>query len=64
MNTIKFHDTKYFVQQDGTVLRVLKPTVVKNQTYFNLIIEGKMKRINKTALAKFWEDSSIKDERA
>lgn len=62
MNTIKFKETKYFIQNDGTVLRVLKPTIIKGQTYFNLIIDGKMKRINKVNLAKYFEDSHIKSE--
>lgn len=61
MYTIKFQDTKYFVQQDGTVLRILKPTIIKGQTYFNLIIDGKMKRINKNQLEKYFADN-IKSE--
>jgi hypothetical protein len=61
MNTIQYNETKYFIQQDGTVLRVLKPTQIKGQVYFNLIIDGKMKRINKEKLAQMFSDSSIKD---
>ena len=65
MHTIQYNETKYFIQSDGTVLRVLKPTVIKGQTYFNLIIDGKMKRINQKNLAKYFDDSHIKsDERA
>lgn len=62
MHTIQFQKSKYFIQHDGTVLRVLKPTVIKGQQYFNLIIDGKMKRINRKKLEQFYTDSFIKSE--
>jgi hypothetical protein len=38
-------DTEYVVLSDGTVARRLKPVVINDRKYFNLIIDGKYTRI-------------------
>lgn len=42
--------TKYLVLDDGTPVSILKPTVINNKDYFNLIVDGKMKRISREKL--------------
>ena len=54
-----YKDTNYIVLLDGTMARILKPIKIHNQTYFNPIINGKMKRINRLDLLKLFEE--IKD---
>lgn len=48
----KHSDSKYVILEDGTVCRVLKPTKIHKQTYYNLIIDGKYTRINAELLMK------------
>jgi hypothetical protein len=45
-----FNNSQYIVLSDGRVARLLKPTKIHNQTYINLIIDKKMKRVNTTTL--------------
>jgi hypothetical protein len=52
---IKVPDTSYILLSDGTVARLLKPTAIHKQIYFNLIINGKMKRMNKQDVLKAFE---------
>ena len=54
-----YKDTNYIVLPDGTMARVLKQVKIHNQTYFNPIIEGKLKRINKLDLIKLFEDNGL-----
>jgi hypothetical protein len=53
-----YNNSQYIVLSDGRVARLLKPTKIHNQTYINLIIDKKMKRVNTTTLmqALFPED--------
>lgn len=44
---IKHSDTSYIFLSDGSVARLLKPCPIHRQVYFNLIINGKMKRFNR-----------------
>lgn len=44
---IKHKDTSYIFLSDGSVARLLKPCKIHRQVYFNLIINGKMKRWNR-----------------
>lgn len=46
--TIK--DTPYVVSKDGRVFRELKPTVVQERHYYNVVIEGVLRRIPKKQL--------------
>ena len=46
--TIK--DTTYFVSKDGRVFRELKPTVVQERHYYNVVIEGVLRRVSKKEL--------------
>lgn len=46
--TIK--DTPYVVSKDGRVFRELKPTVIQERHYYNVVIEGVLRRIPKTQL--------------
>ena len=50
-----YKDSNYIVLSDGTMARVLKPIKIHNQSYFNPIIDGKMKRVNKLDLMKFFD---------
>ena len=45
-----YNNSQYIVLSDGRVARLLKPTKIHNQTYINLIIDKKMKRVNTTTL--------------
>lgn len=45
-----YNNSQYIVLSDGRVARLLKPTKIHNQTYINLIIDKKMKRVNATTL--------------
>jgi hypothetical protein len=53
-----YNNSQYIVLSDGRVARLLKPTKIHNQTYINLIIDKKMKRVNTTTLMQvlFSED--------
>ena len=45
-----YNNSQYIVLSDGRVARLLKPTKIHNQTYINLIIDKKMKRVNTVTL--------------
>jgi len=45
-----YNNSQYIVLSDGRVARLLKPTKIHNQTYINLIINKKMKRVNTATL--------------
>lgn len=52
-------NTSYILLSDGTVARLLKPCPIHRQVYFNLIINGKMKRMNKQdVLSAFKKDET------
>lgn len=51
----RYEDSSYIILSNGTVARVMKETKVFNQSYYNLIINKKQKRINKTELMKMFE---------
>ena len=53
-----YSDTNYIVLSDGRVARLLKPTKIHNQTYINLIINKKMKRVNTVELQKMFQPSN------
>jgi hypothetical protein len=46
--TIK--DTAYYVSKDGRIFRELKPTVVQERHYYNVVIEGVLRRVSKKEL--------------
>lgn len=48
-------NTKYIVLDDGNVARLMKPTKIHRQTYYNFQIEGKYKRWNAITLKEFLE---------
>lgn len=52
----QFPNSNYIVLSDGRVARLLKPTFIHRQTYFNLVLppEGKTKRFNKQDLARWY----------
>lgn len=54
-----YPNSQYIILSDGTVARVLKQTKIHNQIYFNLILDKKMKRINKTELLKAFQDDGL-----
>jgi hypothetical protein len=43
-------DTPYVVSKDGRVFRELKATVIQERHYYNVVIEGVLRRIPKTQL--------------
>jgi len=58
-NYYKYPASEYIIMKDGSVARILKPTYLGNQTYYNLILDGKNKRINKELLMKPFEQTSV-----
>ena len=46
--TIK--DTPYVISKDGRVFRELKPTVIQERHYYNVVIEGVLRRVSKKQL--------------
>ena len=53
-NTYKYFGkgTNYVILSDGNVARLLKPTKIHRQTYYNFTVEGKYKRLNREDLLK------------
>ncbi len=51
---INYPDSQYIILQDGSVARILKPTKIHNQTYINLIMNKKMKRVNVKDLVELY----------
>jgi hypothetical protein len=49
-----YPNSQYIILNDGRVARLLKPTKIHNQTYINLIIDKKMKRVNTGELLKMF----------
>jgi hypothetical protein len=56
-----YSDSSYIVLPDGTMARILKPIKIHNQTYFNPIINGKMKRVNRLDLLKLFTEVKNND---
>jgi len=54
-----YPNSQYIILSNGTVARILKPTALNNQIYYNLILDGKNKRVNKEALVKPFEQTSV-----
>jgi len=48
-------DTTYFVSKDGRVFRELKPTVIQERHYYNVVVDGVLRRVPKNQLI---EDAS------
>jgi hypothetical protein len=57
----KYSDSQYIVLSDGTVARILKETNIGRQTYYNLIIDGKLKRVNVKSLMKPFDEVTKED---
>lgn len=53
----QYPDSHYIVLSDGRVARLLKPMNIHKQTYINLIINKKMKRVNKQDLLKMFSEN-------
>jgi hypothetical protein len=43
-------DTAYMVSKDGRVFRELKPTVIQERHYYNIVLEGVLRRVSKKEL--------------
>lgn len=56
-NYLKYGQTAYILLSDGTVARLLKPTYIHKQVYFNLILDGKMKRVNQQDVLKAFKNN-------
>jgi hypothetical protein len=64
-NTITYkiyNDSNYIILSDGTIARILKPLKIHNQIYYNPIINGKMKRINKLDIIKLFDATEEKQK--
>lgn len=46
----KVNNTKYMVSVDGRVFRELKPTVIQERHYYNLVIDGVLRRVSKESI--------------
>jgi hypothetical protein len=58
------HGTGYVILSDGRIARLLKPTKIYNQEYYNFQVEGKYKRFNvKTLMAMLAEDNKHTEEK-
>lgn len=55
---IQFGNTSYIFLEDGSVARLLKPTYIHRQVYFNLLLDGKMKRMNRQDVLKAFTPSN------
>lgn len=42
----RIDDTEYVVLSDGTVARLLKPYVVNEKPYYNLVLDGVLRRVS------------------
>lgn len=42
----RIDDTEYVVLSDGTVARLLKPYVVNEKSYYNLVLDGVLRRVS------------------
>jgi len=57
--TYKYYpNSNYIVLSDGKVARLLKETKIHNQTYYNLIIDKKMKRTNTQVFVKMFDSNN------
>lgn len=53
MNTyIRYKDSNYVILDDGRAARLLKPTIIHKQEYFNFVLDGKQKRVSIGTLRK------------
>ena len=58
MNAIQYKDTQYVILADGRVARLLKPTKIHRQQYYNFIINGKQERVNANAVKEMYDAQS------
>jgi len=58
----QFPNSNYIVTSDGRMARLLKETRIHNQTYYNPIVFGKMKRINKLKLINDFNNDFAKND--
>ena len=42
--------TNYVVTKDGRVFRELKPTTVNERYYYNVLLNGRLRRVSRTTL--------------
>jgi hypothetical protein len=40
-------DTAYMVSKDGRIFRELKPTVIQERHYYNVVLDGVLRRVSK-----------------
>lgn len=43
-------ETSYVVSKDGRVFRELKPTVVNAKPYYNVVLDGVLRRVSREAI--------------
>lgn len=51
-NYIQYKNSNYVILSDGRAARLLKPTVIHKQEYFNFVIDGKQQRVSIGTLRK------------
>lgn len=49
---IRYNNSNYVVLEDGRPARLLKPTLIHKQEYYNFVLEGKQKRVSLGTLRK------------
>jgi hypothetical protein len=45
-------DTSYFVSKEGRIFRELKPTVINDKPYYNLVLDGVLRRVSREAIVE------------
>jgi len=58
----KYENTQYIILSTGEVARVLKPTAIHKQKYYNLVINKKLVRINAQNLFNYFNLGTLKNE--
>jgi|688.fasta_scaffold1611419_2 hypothetical protein len=43
-------DSNYMVSKDGRIFRELKPTVIQERHYYNVVLDGVLRRVSKKEL--------------
>jgi hypothetical protein len=59
---IKYKNTNYVLLEDGRPARLLKPTNIHKQEYYNFIIEGKQRRVSLGTLRKIVSGEAVAEK--
>lgn len=59
---IRYQNSNYVVLEDGRPARLLKPTHIHKQEYYNFVLDGKQKRVSLGTLRKLVGEPSAQPE--